>query len=57
VPALLLSLVSCLVFYVLVRLAVKHGILDADDVRRDREHAARLREQLRGDAVPGPPAS
>ena len=50
-------LLSCFAFYLIVRKAVKDGVLDADDTRREREHTARLREQVRTGRLSKPPES
>lgn len=43
--------VTLVVFYFVVRMAVRDGILDADDVRLARTQARRLKEKLRNVSV------
>ena len=55
-PLLLLA-ISFLALYFIVRKAVMHGVLDAVDDRQAREHAERLKEQLRKGNLPDAPRS
>jgi hypothetical protein len=44
-------MVGCLfVLYIVIRKAVHHGILDADDARRDSQSRQQLQGTLRGQA-------
>lgn len=47
--------VGLLVLYVVVRKAVHHGILDADESRRDRESTQRLQRAVRESSRPEDP--
>ncbi|WP_162598745.1 hypothetical protein [Nocardioides gilvus] len=49
---LLLLVVSVVVLYFVVRMGVRDGILDADDVRASRAQARRFKEKLRDGALP-----
>lgn len=49
---LLVLAVSLVVFYFVVRMAVRDGVLDADDVRTARAQARRLKEKLRDGSLP-----
>jgi hypothetical protein len=57
VLALLLIAVLLLVLYFVVRKAVMHGILDADEAREARDRGARFDRQLRDGTLPDAPTS
>ena len=44
--------VTLVVLYFVVRMAVRDGVLDADDVRASRAQARRLQEKLRDGSLP-----
>lgn len=52
---LLLLAVSLLVMYFVIRKAVHHGILDADDTRHERDRRDRLDAALRDGTLPDAP--
>lgn len=54
---LLLSAISCLVLYFIIRKAVMHGILDADDARTSRDRRKRFEELVRNGTLPDAPKS
>lgn len=54
---LLLLAASLLITYFVIRKAVHHGILDADDTRAARERQDRLDTALRDGTLPDAPTS
>ncbi len=52
---IVLGALGFLVLYFVVRAAVTHGILDAEDARREREQSARFEEQRRNGTLPDAP--
>lgn len=53
--AFLLVTVSLLMLYFIIRNAVSHGILDADEARRDREREQHFEEALgKGNVLDAP---
>jgi hypothetical protein len=57
VIVLLLLAVGLLVLYFVIRKAVLHGILDADDARAVREREERFEAELRKGHYPDAPTS
>ena len=54
---LLLLVASLVALYYIIRTAVTHGILDADDARRARDREERFDKQLREGTLPDAPQS
>ncbi len=52
--SLLLTAALCLVLYFIVRKAVAHGILDADDARTSRDRRKRFEKLVQDGTLPDP---